>query len=140
MQKVLNKVSDFFHNLWSKETFRAFVYIFVLVIGCLSIRGAQNNFTLPMTGDYTMQTYAFYSQGYKIFWEFVKTGEYPLFDFSNFLGANYLGTQSFYYVFSPLFYILCLCPAKYLYQGIFFHMAFKCTCLGAFKNSLPLTN
>lgn len=125
MQKVLNKVSDFFHNLWSKETFRAFVYIFVLVIGCLSIRGAQNNFTLPMTGDYTMQTYAFYSQGYKIFWEFVKTGEYPLFDFSNFLGANYLGTQSFYYVFSPLFYILCLCPAKYLYQGIFFHMAFK---------------
>ena len=125
MQKVISKVVNFFHNLWAMETFRAFVYIFVLVVGCLSIRGAQNNFTLPMSGDYTMQTYAFYSQGYKIFWEFVRTGQYPLFDFSNFLGANYLGTQSFYYVFSPLFYLLCLCPTDYLYQGIYFHMAFK---------------
>jgi uncharacterized membrane protein YfhO len=78
-----------------------------------------------MGGDYVLQTYAFYSQGYHIFWEFIKTGQMPLYDFSNFLGADYLGTQSFYYVFSPLFYLLCLWPEPLLYQGIFFHMVFK---------------
>lgn len=125
MQKIISKVVNFFNKVWSKEYVRAFVYIYLLVLACLSLKAARNNFTLPLTADYAMQTYAFYSQGYKIFWNFVTTGEYPLFDFSNYLGANYLGTQSFYYVFSPLFYLLCLWPAKYLYQGIFFHMVFK---------------
>ena len=71
MQGIINKVKDFFNKLWSKENVRAFVYIYLLVLMCLSIKAAANDFTLPLTADYAMQTYAFYSQGYKIFWEFI---------------------------------------------------------------------
>ena len=125
MKKVLLKIKDFLIKLYANEYFKAFLWIYLVGLFCFATRAAFNHFTLPMGGDYTLQTYAFYAQGYEIFWEFIKTGEMPLYDFSNFLGANYLGTQSFYYVFSPLFYLLCLWPKKLLYQGIFFHMIFK---------------
>ena len=125
MEKVLNKIKTFFKNLYANEYFKAFLWIYLVGLFCFSLRAAFNYFTLPMGGDYTLQTYAFYAQGYHIFWDFIKTGNFPLYDFTNFLGANYLGTQSFYYVFSPLFYLLCLCPEPLLYQGIFFHMVFK---------------
>lgn len=125
MKKALLKIKNFLIKLYANEYFKAFLWIYLVGLFCFSTRAVFNYFTLPMGGDYTLQTYAFYAQGYNIFWEFIKTGQMPLYDFSNFLGANYLGTQSFYYVFSPLFYLLCLCPKPLLYQGIFFHMIFK---------------
>ena len=125
MNKMICKLKEKFYKIIQNENVQAFGLIFLVCLVIYSIRTIGNDFTLPMTGDYALQTYAFYSQGYHIFWDFVKTGEYPLFDFSNYLGANYLGTQSFYYVFSPLFYLLCLCPEPLLYQGIFFHLVFK---------------
>lgn len=132
MQKIINKIVDFFNRVWAKEWVKAFCYIFGLGMLCFSLRAAFNKFTMPMSGDYVLQSYAFYAQGYEVFWNFIKTGEYPLFDFSNYLGANYLGTQSFYYVYSPLFYLLCLCPKKFLYQGIFVHLVFKFALGGSF--------
>lgn len=125
MQKFKEKIINIYHKAKKSENLKAFCFIFFLGLLCFSFEAIGNHFTLPLSGDYTLQTYSFYSQGYHIFWNFIKTGEYPLFDFSNYLGANYLGTQSFYYVFSPLFYLLCLWPEKLLYQGIFFHMIFK---------------
>lgn len=125
MKQVLEKVKVFFKKIWANENFKAFCLIYLVGLICFSIQAVHNHFTLPLSGDYTLQTYAFYSQGYHVFWNFIKTGEFPLFDFSNYLGANYLGTQSFYYLFSPLFYLLCLWPESLLYQGIFFHMVFK---------------
>lgn len=120
-----SKIKNIILKIVKNEYFIAFWSIFLLGLVCFSIEAADNKFTLPLTGDYTLQTYAYYSQGYHVFWNFIKTGQYPLFDFTNYLGANYLGTQSFYYVFSPLFYLLCLWPEKFLFQGIFFHMVFK---------------
>ena len=125
MEKVINNIKNFFKKIYANEYFKAFLWIYLVGLFCFSTRAAFNYFTLPLGGDYTLQTYAFYAQGYHIFWDFIKTGEMQLYDFSNFLGANYLGTQSFYYVFSPLFYLLCLCPEPILYQGIFFHMVLK---------------
>ena len=101
MDKVINKIKEMFNKIIKNENVQAFGFIFLVCLVIFSIRTIGNDFTLPMTG------------------------EYPLFDFSNYLGANYLGTQSFYYVFSPLFYLLCLCPEPLLYQGIFFHLVFK---------------
>ena len=122
MKAFLIKTKQILYKIYKNEYFRAFALIYLFGFISFSVCAIAENFTLPLSGDYVLQTYAFYSQGYKVFWEFIKTGQYPLFDFSNFLGANYLGTQSFYYVFSPLFYLLCLWPEKLLYQGIFFHM------------------
>ena len=116
MQKIIDKIKNVMVNLFKKikelaikaynnENVRAFFYIYLIGLFFFSIIAITNHFTIPMTGDYTLQTYAFYSQGYYVFWNFIKTGEYPLYDFTNYLGANYLGTQSFYYVFSPLFFV-----------------------------------
>lgn len=125
MKNVLIKIRDFLLKVVKSEYFKAFIYIYIVGLLCFGIVAFRNGFTIPMTGDYQSQTYNFYAQGYHITRNFFKTGEYPLFDFTNFLGANYLGTQSFYYVFSPLFYLLIFVPEKLLYQGIFFHMVFK---------------
>lgn len=125
MKEIKMTLKKYYEKIKANEYVRAFFYIYVVGLIIFSLEAAFNSFTLPMMGDYHMQTYAFYAQGYEVFWNFLKTGEFPLFDFSNFLGANYLGTQSFYYVFSPLFYLLCLWPKRFLYQGIFFHLVFK---------------
>ena len=126
--KKRNPISRILHN----EYFLTFISMFLIAVIIFSIEAASNDFTLPMTGDYQLQSYAFYAQGYNVFWDTVKTGKTTMFDFSNFLGANYYGTQSFYYLFSPLFYLLCLWPEKYLYQGIFFHLVFKYALAGLF--------
>lgn len=125
MSKILNSVRMFFLKIYHNEYVRVFTLIYFLGLLCFGICAFNNGFTIPMGGDYVLQTYSFYAQGYEIFWDFIKTGDFPLFDFSNFLGANYVGTQSFYYLFSPLFYLLCLWPKSLLYQGVFFHMVFK---------------
>lgn len=125
MTKVFNSIKAILIRIYKNEYVRVFALIYVLGLLCFGICAFNNGFTIPMGGDYVLQTYSFYAQGYEIFWDFVKTGNFPLFDFSNFLGANYVGTQSFYYLFSPLFYLLCLWPRAFLYQGIFFHMVFK---------------
>lgn len=125
MKNLIKVLKDTYKRISNNEYVRVFVALYLLGLLCFGICAFSNGFTLPISADYVLQTYAFYSQGYDIFWDFIKTGEFPLFDFSNFLGANYVGTQSFYYLFSPLFYLLCLWPRKFLYQGIFFHMVFK---------------
>jgi len=126
------KIKNLYQKISSNEYVRAFFYIFVLGFVIFSLEAAPNGFTLPLMGDYHMQTYAFYSQGYELVREFFKTGQIHLFDFSNYLGANFLGVQSFYYVFSPLFYLLCLWPRRLLYQGIFVHMIVKFSLGGLF--------
>ncbi len=120
------KFKEYYNRIIKRENFVAFVLMYLVALICFLVTAKSNSFTLPMYGDYHMQTYAFYAQGYNLFWDFVKHGKTaPMFDFSNFLGSNYYGSQSFYYTFSPLFYLLCLWPRKFLYQGILFHMVFK---------------
>ncbi len=117
-KKILKKI---FSNEYS--------IIFMLLFGigvCMFLYALiGNDFMLPINGDYVLQTYSFYSDGYNKIHEFLRTGDFPLFDYSNFLGASYIGTATFYYLFSPFFYLLLLWPRALLYQGIFFHMIFK---------------
>ena len=74
MKKVVNWFKNKWNILYSNEYFKAFLWIYLIGLLCFATRAAFNFFTLPMGGDYVLQTYAFYSQGYHIFWEFIKTG------------------------------------------------------------------
>ena len=118
---VKEKLLRFFKN----EYVFCFLLLFAIGVCMFLYILLSNNFMLPINGDYVYQSYAFYAGGYHKMWEFIKTGEFPLFDYSNFLGANYIGTASFYYLFSPFFWLLLLCPSSLLYQGIFFNMILK---------------
>lgn len=121
LEKTKTILKNFFHN----EYVFAFLLLFGIGVGMFLYILLSNNFLLPINGDYVYQSYAFYASGYHKMWDFIKTGEFPLFDYSNFLGANYIGTASFYYLFSPFFWLLLLCPSSLLYQGIFFNMILK---------------
>jgi hypothetical protein len=55
-----------------------------------------NYFTTPFTGDYVTQQYAFYTNGYDDWWHFFKTGEFVLYDTNTYLGADNIGSNSFY--------------------------------------------
>lgn len=125
MDNIWKNIKTTANKIYSNEYFRVFWIVFAVGFIGLAIEALPNNFTLLMSGDYVLQTVPFYSNGYHTIREFFRTGEFPLFDFSNFLGANSVGANSFYYLFSPLFYLLALWPEKYLMQGIFFHMLMK---------------
>ena len=125
METKKEKLKQTFKKIFSNEYFKIFMILFGIGVAMFSYILLSNRFMLPINGDYVLQTYSFYANGYNKMWEFLKTGEFPLFDYSNFLGANYIGTATFYYLFSPFFYLLLLCPRSLLYQGIFFHMIFK---------------
>ena len=71
MKNAVNWLKNKWNILYSNEYFKAFLWIYLIGLLCFATRAAFNYFTLPMGGDYVLQTYAFYSQGYHIFWEFI---------------------------------------------------------------------
>lgn len=132
MKQWIQKIKEKIKKICENEYFRVFWLVFAIGVIGFAVEALSNHFTLLISGDYVLQTVPFYSHGYTLMKEFLRTGEYPFFDFSNFLGANSMGANSFYYMFSPLFYLLLLWPEKFLMQGIFFHMIFKYALGGLF--------
>ena len=110
MEKVVTGIKNWFSKVSKNEYVRVFSIVFVLGFIFFGFKAFGNGFTMGFNGDYTLQTLAFYSDGYNKIWNFLRTGEFPMFDYSNFLGMNYFGTASFYYLTSPFYYLLLLCP------------------------------
>ena len=125
MEKLISGIKKFFNKLYQNEYVRVFAIIFILGFIFFGTTAINNGFTMGFNGDYTLQTLAFYSDGYTKIWNFLKTGEFPMFDYSNFLGMNYFGTASFYYLTSPFYYLLLLCPQQYIFQGVYFLLLIK---------------
>ena len=110
METKAEKLKRFAKKVFLNEYSIVFMILFGIGVGTFLYALLTNHFMLPINGDYVLQTYSFYANGYHQMWDFFKTGEFPLFDYSNFLGANYIGSASFYYLFSPLFYLLLIWP------------------------------
>lgn len=99
----------------------AFYYYLMLVgMGMLffGVSLFSNYFTTPFTGDYVLQQYAFYTNGYDDWWHFFKTGEFVLYDTNTFLGASNIGSNSFYYLFDPFFMPVLLFPRSIIPQAM----------------------
>ncbi len=132
MEKLTNGIKNWFNKVSKNEYVRVFAIIFILGFIFFGYKALNNGLTMAFNGDYTLQTLAFYSDGYNKIWNFLRTGEFPLFDYSNFLGMNYFGTASFYYLTSPFYYLLLLCPQKYIFQGVYFLLLIKYAVGGLF--------
>ena len=89
-----------------------------------------NYFTTPFTGDYSSQQFAFYTNGYDDWWHFIKTGEFVLYDTNTFLGADNIGSNSFYYLFDPFFLPILLVPRQLVPQGMAILTIFKMSACG----------
>ena len=133
------KTSSFWKSFkakWNKirkhEYFKAFTFTFLVGFFLFAIEAVPNGLTLFLNGDYSLQSLSFYADGYTKMWNFIKTGEFPMFDYSNLFGENYIGSQSFYYLGSPFFWLLLLVPRPLLYQGIYLMMIVKLAVGGMF--------
>lgn len=91
-----------------------------------------NHFTTSFTGDYVAQQIPFYTNGYDDWWHFFKTGEFVFYDTNTFLGANNIGSNSFYYVFDPFFTPILFWPRQYIAQGMAVLSVFKIATAGLF--------
>lgn len=104
---------------WDLGSLKYYV-LFVGVLAILYFAAAlfSQSFTIPLGGDYTMQSIPFYTNGYDDWWHFLKTGEFPLWDSNTFLGADNIGSNAFYYSMNPFFLPILLFPRKYIAQGL----------------------
>lgn len=114
--------------VWMKNIDSMFYYfLFLLAIGLVFFATSLfvNYFTTPYTGDYTAQQFAFYTNGYDDWWQFFTTGEFVLYDQNTFLGADNIGSNSFYYLFDPFFLPILLVPRQLVPQGMAVLTIFK---------------
>lgn len=132
MDKVMQQIKRIFKKIKSNHYVQVFGTIYLVGLLFFIVPTFANNLTLPLNGDYTLQTYAFYADGYTRMWNFFRTGEYPLFNYSNILGTDYFGSFTFYYSTSPFFLLLLLVPYRFLYQGIYLLLIFKYAIGGTF--------
>lgn len=123
------KIKEFFAK---HEYFKVYLIILALSFACFAIIVIPNGFTLTMNGDYILQQYHFYYEGYDTFWNWVATGEFKLWSYEGFLGYNYFAANTFYYVTSPFMLPLCFVPRSFIPQMIFIMMINKMALGGLF--------
>ncbi len=107
--------------IWMKNIHSLFYYFLFLVALGIVFFGTTlfvNYFTTPFTGDYCAQQFAFYTNGYDDWWHFFTTGQFVLYDENTFLGADNIGSNSFYYLFDPFFLPILLVPRQLVPQGM----------------------
>lgn len=104
-----------------------YYFVFMLVLGVLFFATSLfvNYFTTPFTGDYSAQQISFYTNGYDDWWHFFTTGEFIFYDTNTFLGANNIGSNSFYYLLDPFFMPILLFPRQFIAQGMAIMTIFK---------------
>ena len=148
MQNIKEKLKC----LWNKfygfmnrhEYFKVWILLYVIGFLTFASKSIINGVTLPMNGDYTLQQLPFYTNGYDLLWNFIKTGEFPLWSYENFLGVNYFGANTFYYLTSPFFLIVLFFPRVLIPQAIYLTMVLKISVGGLlmyilFKNYIKIS-
>ena len=119
--------------VWLTNIHSLFYYfLFLLVMGVLFFCTSlfTNYFTIPFTGDYCLQQFSFYTNGYDDWWHFLTTGEFVLYDQNTFLGADNIGSNTFYYLFDPFFLPILLVPRQLVPQGMAVLTIFKIAASG----------
>ena len=132
---VISKKNSFVEKLpeWLTNIHSMFYYfMFLLLVGVIFFATSLfiNYFTTPFTGDYSSQQFSFYTNGYDDWWHFFKTGEFVLYDTNTFLGADNIGSNSFYYLFDPFFLPILLVPRQLVPQGMAVLTIFKIAASG----------
>ena len=73
----------------------------------------QSGWNLYMVGDYMTQQIPFIKESRRMF-----LSGTPFWSWNTFLGANYLGSYSFYVYGSPFFWPLVILPERFLGTGL----------------------
>ena len=129
------KVAEVINKIKKWKVPSAFYYFLMLVgisIGFYLIMLAENGFSLAYGGDYTGQ---YIPMGYHI-WDYyhdwIKTGNFTLFDPVIYLGVNSIGSNAYYGLFSPFNLIIVLLPRSFVPQSLAICSIIKISCAGLF--------
>lgn len=127
VQTLLDKTSDllksaFNHIIHPGERLLTVYLLTIVAILCFGYTLVTHNFTIPLGGDYTLQEMTFLFNGYDDWHTFFRTGAFPTWDRSVFLGIDNIGGNSFYYLFDPFFLLYLIFPRDWLLvlQGLSF--------------------
>jgi len=130
--KKAKKFFSFFKSKRFLDNFYYFLLLIAVSIGFYMLMLVQNNFSLAYGGDYSAQ---YIPMGYHIwdyYHEWLHTGHFTLFDTKLYLGANSIGSNSYYGLFSPFNIIIIILPRNLVPQAVAIASFFKLACAGLF--------
>ena len=114
------KVMKFLNKFFSKGDRKFILHLYLIAIGVFIVTLLYNELTIVVSGDFYLQQIPFYHNGYDDWWTFIKTGEFPLWDESGFLGVNNVGANAFYYLWNIFFLPILIFPRALVPQGLAF--------------------
>ena len=129
-QPFFSKLKTLFRKLTQNRFFCYVIFLYVIVFLMFLVTLIRNSFTIPMSGDFTLQQIPFYYNGYDDWWASLTSGKFVMWDDSAMLGVNNIGANSFYYLFNPFFLVLLLVPRGWLIQAQAFMMMTKMVLAG----------
>ena len=112
------KVMKFLNKFFSKGDRKFVLQLYLIAIGVFIVSLVTNEFTIVLSGDFYLQQIPFYHNGYDDWWTFIKTGEFPMWDESGFLGVNNVGANAFYYLWNIFFLPILIFPRALVPQGL----------------------
>ena len=112
--------------------FSYFLILLLIGFGFYLLMLFENDFSLAYGGDYMAQ---YIPMGYHV-WDYyhdwIKTGHFTLFDSTLYLGANSIGSNAYYGLFSPFNIIIILLPRSIVPQSVAICSIIKLACAGLF--------
>ena len=114
------------------QNFYYFLILLLISFGFYLLMLLDNGFTLAYGGDYMAQ---YIPMGYHVwdyYHEWIKTGHFTLFDSTLYLGANSIGSNAYYGLFSPFNIIIVILPRTFVPHSVAICSMIKLACAGLF--------
>ena len=114
------------------DNFKYFLILLLISFGFYLLMLVENDMSLAYGGDYMAQ---YIPMGYHVwdyYHEWIKTGHFTLFDSTLYLGANSIGSNAYYGLFSPFNIIIVILPRAIVPQSVALCSMIKLSCAGLF--------
>ena len=114
------------------DNFKYFLILLLICFGFYLLMLVENDMSLAYGGDYMAQ---YIPMGYHVwdyYHEWIKTGHFTLFDSTLYLGANSIGSNAYYGLFSPFNIIIVILPRAIVPQSVALCSMIKLSCAGIF--------
>lgn len=130
-QIVMNsKITKSILSFYSRGNVKYVLFLYLVAFCLFAYTLLTNYFTIPLGGDFVLQEIPFYYNGYDDWWTYFKTGEFVFWDENTNLGANNIGSNSFYYYLNIFFLPTLLVPRQFVPQMQAFLMMTKMVLAG----------
>ena len=129
-----NNLKDKIRSFKFSHNFYYFLILLLVGFGFYLLMLFENGFSLAYGGDYSAQYIPMGFHVWDYYHEWIKTGHFTLFDSTLYLGANSIGSNAYYGLFSPFNIIIVILPRTMVPQSVALCSIIKLACAGLFFN------